>query len=141
MDTDPVQETNVGDDTVAVQLEDTSNVGVKRPLVDEDKMVDFLEILNAEMSVPECDEEEQTLLETGDWCPSSLARTGDLKEVQGLFDKGVFQIMGRVRPECRFISMRMIRRWKNKIIKSRLCLRDVAWTRGSSRGSRRTWTA
>ena len=99
MDIDTAQEADVGEDPVAVQMENTSSVKVKRPLVDEDKMVDFFEILNAEMSVPECDEEEQTLLETGDWCPSSMARTSDLKEVQGLFDKGVFQIMGRVRPE------------------------------------------
>ncbi len=29
------------------------------------------------------------LLEAGDWCPAAAARVGDLKEVQGLFDRSL----------------------------------------------------
>ncbi len=35
--------------------------------------------------------------------------------------------MGKQRPEGRDVSMRMIRRWKGEVIKSRLCLQDVAY--------------
>ena len=70
------------------------------------------------------------MLENGvDWCPGELSRQGDLHEVQGLFDKGVFEIRGAERPEGRFIQMRLVRRWKEDKIKSRLCLTDVAYTK------------
>ena len=71
------------------------------------------------------------MLEKGDWCPVKLAWEGDLKEVQGLFDKQVFTLAGKQKPEGRYISMRMIRRWKADVIKSRLCLQDVARTRAA----------
>ena len=87
---------------------------------DDDKMVQFTEILTAETNDIDDDRREQIILETGEWCPSDLAKAGDLKEVQGLFDKGVFVAKGKTRPEGRFISMRMIRRWTGEVIKSRL---------------------
>ena len=74
------------------------------------------------------DREQQLMLENGvDWCPGELARQGDEKEVKGLFEKGVFRVAGKQKPEGRYISMRMIRRWKGESIKSRLCLQDVAY--------------
>ena len=75
-------------------------------------MVEFLEILNADnadMSDMREDSVEQTILDSGEWCPTSLARAGDLKEVQGLFDKGVFSIKGQTRPEGRYISLKLIK--------------------------------
>jgi hypothetical protein len=82
-------------------------------------------------------EREQTILETGDWCPITLAWQGDLTEVEGLFDKNVFEHVGKERPEGRFISMRMIRRRKGDIIKYRLCLQDVAYTKAIGGDSQR----
>ena len=35
------------------------------------------------------------MLENGEWCPEEMSRVGDLKKVQGLFDKKVFEIVGR----------------------------------------------
>ena len=69
------------------------------------------------------------MLENGEWCPEEMSLVGDLKEVQGLFDKKVFEIVGKEKPPGRFIPTRMIRRWNNDTIKSRLCLQDVAYTR------------
>ncbi len=91
-------------------------------------MVQYLEILAAEAGEAG-DDLEQIILDAGDWCPAHLARAGDLKEAQGLFDKSVFAMHGKERPEGRYVSMRMIRRWKGEVIKSRLCLQDVAYTK------------
>ena len=48
-----------------------------------------------------------------------------------MFDKNVFEHMGTQRPEGRFISIRMLCGWKGDVIKSRLCLQDVAYTKAS----------
>ena len=74
-------------------------------------MVQVLQILQASESDAE-EDYNQIMLENGDWCPVKLAWEGDLKEVQGLFDKQVFTLAGKQKPEGRYISMRMIRRWK-----------------------------
>ena len=95
-------------------------------LDEPDAMVEFLEILNADA---EDDDQTYIMLENGEWCPEEMSRAGDLKEAQGLFDKKVFEIVGKEKPDGRYIPMRMIRRWKNDTIKSRLCLQDVAYTR------------
>ncbi len=114
----------------ASELLDTAHQ-VKRGHDDDDetgdKIVQFLEILKAEADADE-QNDEHFLLETGDWCPADLAWQGGKNEVQGLFATDVFEIMGRERPEGRFVSMRMIRRWTGDIIKSMLCLQDVAYT-------------
>ena len=118
---------------VPMMIEDTpASTAVKRPAEgdpgeDDEKMVQTLEILQAEVHQDEAADEQQIMLEAGDWCPVAMAWEGDVKEVQGLFDKGVFERMGNQRPEGRYISMRMIRRWKGEVIKSRLCLQDVAY--------------
>ena len=54
-------------------------------------MVEFLEILNADV---EDEDHVYIMLENGEWCPEEMSRLGDLKEVQGLFDKKVFEIVG-----------------------------------------------
>ena len=95
-------------------------------------MIQFLEILNTDADDGGNEEqtEEQLMLENGvDWCPRSKASEGDLKEVQGLFDKNVFVNTKTERPEGRYIPMRLVRRWKGDVLKSRLCLTDVAHTR------------
>ena len=104
---------------------------VKRPAEhelegdDDDKMVQVLQVLQASESDLE-EKYNEIMLENGEWCPAKLAWEGDVKEVQGLFDKQVFVIAGKQRPQGRHIPMRMIRRWKGDFIKSRLCLQDVA---------------
>ena len=110
---------------------------VRRPADDEllpedieDNMVQVLHILQASESDLE-EDYNQIMLENGDWCPAKLAWEGNLKEVQGLFDKYVFTLAGKQKPEGRYISMRKIRRWKADVIKSRLCLQDVARTRAA----------
>ncbi len=56
-------------------------------LDEPDAMVEFLEILNADA---EDDDQMYIMLENGEWSPKEMPRAGDLKEVQGLFDKKVF---------------------------------------------------
>ena len=87
-------------------------------------MVQVLQVLQASESELE-ETYYEIMLENGEWCPAKLAWEGDMKEVQGLFDKQVFAIAGMQRPQGRYIPMRMIRRWKGDLIKSRLCLQDV----------------
>ena len=68
-----------------------------------------MEILNADV---EDEDHVYIMLENGEWCPEEMSRVGDLIEVQGLFDKKVFEIVGREKPAGRYIPMRMIRRWR-----------------------------
>ena len=96
-------------------------------------MMQFLDISNTDVCDGDGNEEqaeEQLMLENGvDWCPRSTALVGDLKEVQGLFDKGVFVNCKTERPEGRCTPMGLVRRWNGDVLKSRLCLTDVAHTR------------
>ena len=68
-----------------------------------------------------------------DWWPLEDV---DLKEVQGLFDKGVLKIattnMNKGGEKARFISSKVVRRSKNQAVKSRMCLRD--FNRGRPEG-------
>ncbi len=72
----------------------TSSTQVKRAadeLEEPDAMVQLMEVYSTEMP-----DEEQSfiMLENGEWCPEEMSRAGDLKELQGLFDKKVFEIVG-----------------------------------------------
>ena len=66
MDVEPKRETDVLSDPITTQMEDTCAMGTKRPLEDEDEMVEFMEILTAEAQDVNDDEIEQTGLETGE---------------------------------------------------------------------------
>jgi hypothetical protein len=63
-----------------------------------------------------------------DWWPAEKVRQGDLKELQGLFDKGVLR---PAREEARsdgkrprYISSKIVRKTKGENVKTRMCLRD-----------------
>ena len=62
------------------------------------------------------------------WWPLDDVRKGDLKELQGLFDKGVLTMatpnLNKGGEKARFISSKVVRRSKNQVVKSRMCLRD-----------------
>jgi hypothetical protein len=71
----------------------TSSTQVKRTaeeIQDSDAMVEFLEILNADV---EDEDHVYIMFENGEWCPEEMSRVGDLKEAQGLFDKEFFEIV------------------------------------------------
>ena len=92
---------------VPMMIEDTpASTAVKRPAEgdpgeDDEKMVQTFEILQAEVHQDEAADVQQIMLKAGDWCPVAMAWEGDVKEVQGLFDKGVFECTGKQRPEGR----------------------------------------
>ena len=69
-------------------------------------------------------------MENGDWWSTEEARKGDLKEMQGLFDRVVMEPAksDRVDEQAKFISSRMVRRTKGDAVKSRYCLRDFRHT-------------
>ncbi len=92
-------------------------------LDEPDALVEFLEILNVD-----AEDEDQTyiMLDNGERYPEGVSRAGDLKEAQSLFDKKIFESVGRGKPDGRYIRIGMIRRWKHDAIKSRVCLQDVA---------------
>ena len=71
-------------------------------------------------------EDERVILTDGTWCGGEIAFVGDLKEMQGLADRKVFKVAKAKPPGARFISSRMVRRWKMEAIKSRFVLRDIA---------------
>ena len=69
-------------------------------------------------------------MENGDWWSTEDARKGDLKEMQGLFDRVVMEPANsdRVDEQAKFISSRMVRRTKGEAVKPRYCLRDFRHT-------------
>ena len=71
--------------------------------------------------------EEQIRLEIGvDWAPKSWTIAGDLKELQGLFDKGVLEPTSEVDRSYREIPSKVVRSYKGTGVKSRLVLKDIA---------------
>ena len=71
-----------------------------------------------------------------DLWPAEKVRQGDLKELQGLFDKGVLR---PAREEARsdgkqprYVSSKVVRKTKGENVKSRMCLRD--FNRGRPEG-------
>ena len=73
------------------------------------------------------DEEEQILLESGwQWAPRSWVTKGDVKEMQGLIDKGCLKFVTSVPDGAKVISSKVVRTFKGDGVKSRLVLRDIA---------------
>ena len=60
-----------------------------------------------------------------------MAATGDVKEIQGLLERGVIALVPEMPKHLRFIPSRMVRRYKGSDIKSRCVLQDVAKTKPS----------
>ena len=70
------------------------------------------------------DAEDQWVdLENGEWCPQSWQRPGDLKELQGLFDKSILEPVVEIPPGARLIIR------KEGTVKNRLLLCDVAYAK------------
>ena len=100
-------------------------------------MENLKHILEMELCADAEDDLEGIYSDDGlDWWPAEKVRQGDLKELQGLFDKGVLR---PAREEARndgkyprYISSKVVRKTKGENVKSRMCLRD--FNRGRPEG-------
>jgi len=90
----------------------------------DDAMATLLETLAVEAS--DAAATDGATLDDGEWCPASLMREGDIKEMRGLFDRGVLEVCRDRPPGARSITSRMVRRMKAGVCKSRYVLRDFA---------------
>ena len=86
----------------------------------------LLETLAVEAKVAEeeeskGDEEEQIQLESGwQWAPRSWVTKGDIKEMQGLVDKGCLKFVAIAPAGTKIISSKVVRTFKGDGVKSRL---------------------
>jgi len=78
----------------------------------------------------ESDEAWVSLLNSAEeWAPRSWTMEGDRKELQGLFDRKALRMITECSKTARYIPSKMVRRLKGEGVKSRMCLRDVAYAR------------
>ena len=96
-----------------------------------DTQMNLMETLMMESKATEMtskeDEEEQIQLESGwQWAPRSWVTKGDVKEMQGLVDKGCLKFVASAPEGAKTISSKVVRTFKGDGVKSRLALRDIA---------------
>ena len=142
-----MEQTSVGQKRAADEpVEEMDAARALQPEVEETKMeIGVVENLKHILELELCTEDnlesdfEGLYSDDGlDWWPLEKVRRGDLKELQGLFDKGVLRLSSEETrsdgKQPRYISSKIVRKTKGEDVKSRMCLRD--FNRGRPEGGK-----